>query len=108
MTRDGNREMEVSNDGQGDDDDVQGVQERAGALQRRRAEGDRAGGGQDAGVRLYQGVYKLQGVFFDWSTKNLAKSQSLYEIPYSNFFSRILLLVLGPCISEFKTCITEF
>ena len=26
---------------------------------------------------------------------NLAKSQSLYEIPYSNFFFRILLRVLG-------------
>ena len=37
----------------------------------------------------------IQGVFFDWSPLNLAKSQSLYEIPYSNFFSRILLLVLG-------------
>ena len=35
------------------------------------------------------------GCFFDWSPQNLAKSQSLYEIPYSNFFSRILLLVLA-------------
>ena len=38
---------------------------------------------------------KVQGVFFYWSPLNLAKSQSLYEIPYSKFFSQILLLVLG-------------
>ena len=42
----------------------------------------------------------IQGVFFYWSPLNLAKSQSLYEIPYSNFFSRILLLVLG--LSQIK------
>ena len=35
------------------------------------------------------------GCFYYWSPLNLAKSQSLYEILYSNFFSRILLLVLG-------------
>ena len=43
----------------------------------------------------YQFNTHIQGVFFYWSPLNLAKSQSLYEIPYSNFFSRILLLVLG-------------
>ena len=37
----------------------------------------------------------LQGGFFNFSPLNLAKSQSLYEIPYSNFFSPILLLGLG-------------
>ena len=41
------------------------------------------------------GSLHVQVVFFYWSPQNLAKSQSLYEIPYSNFFSRILLLVLG-------------
>ena len=35
------------------------------------------------------------GCFFYWSPLNLAKSQSLYEIPYFNFFYRILILVLG-------------
>ena len=48
---------------------------------------------------MYVCMY-VQGVFFDWSPLNLAKSQSLYEIPYSNFFSRILLLVLG--LSQIK------
>ena len=43
----------------------------------------------------YTGPDHLQGVFFYWSPLNLAMSQSLYEIPYFNFFSRILLLVLG-------------
>ena len=38
---------------------------------------------------------KLQGGFFNSSPLNLAKSQSLYKIPYSNFFSPILLLGLG-------------
>ena len=37
----------------------------------------------------------LQGGFFNSSPLNLAKSQSLYKIPYSNFFSPILLLGLG-------------
>ena len=37
----------------------------------------------------------LQGGFFNCSPLNLAKSQSLYKIPYSNFFSPILLLGLG-------------
>ena len=38
---------------------------------------------------------KYRVVFFYWFPLNLAKSQSLYKIPYFNFFSRILLLVLG-------------
>ena len=37
----------------------------------------------------------LQGGFFNFSPLNLAKSQSLYKIPYFNFFYRILILVLG-------------
>ena len=38
----------------------------------------------------------IQGVFFDWSHLNLTKSQSLYEIPYSNFFLGFYyVLVLG-------------
>merc|ERR1719319_2223129 len=36
----------------------------------------------------------VQGGFFDWSSLNLAMFKSLYKIPYSNFFSKILLL--GP------------
>ena len=36
-------------------------------------------------------VFKLQGAFFNFSPLNLAKSQSLYKIPYFNFFSPILL-----------------
>ena len=39
--------------------------------------------------------YNIQGGFFNVSPLNLAKSQSLYKIPYSNFFSPILLLGLG-------------
>ena len=31
-------------------------------------------------------VFKLQGAFFNFSPLNLAKSQSLYKIPYFNFF----------------------
>ena len=37
----------------------------------------------------------LQGGFFNCTPLNLAKSQSLYKIPYSYFFSPILLLGLG-------------
>ena len=37
----------------------------------------------------------IQGGFFNFSPLNLAKSQSLYKIPYFNFFSPILLLGLG-------------
>ena len=36
----------------------------------------------------------VQGDFFDWSSLNLAMFKSLYKIPYSNFFSWILLLGL--------------
>ena len=38
---------------------------------------------------------QIQGAFFNCTPLNLAKSQSLYKIPYSNFFSPILLLGLG-------------
>ena len=38
---------------------------------------------------------KLQGAFFNFSPLNLANTQSLYEIPHSNFFSPILILDLG-------------
>merc|ERR1712015_361064 len=37
----------------------------------------------------------LQGAFFNFPPLNLAKSQSLYKIPYFNFFSPIGLLGLG-------------
>ena len=37
----------------------------------------------------------LQGGFFNCTPLNLVKSQSLYKIAYSNFFSPILLLGLG-------------
>ena len=39
----------------------------------------------------FEGVPHLQGGFFNCSPINLAKSQSLYKIPYCNFFSPILL-----------------
>ena len=36
----------------------------------------------------------LQGGFFNCTPLNLTKSQSLYKIAYSNFFSPILLCIL--------------
>ena len=46
-------------------------------------------------VRLYKDNCEFGLSYYLIELLNLAKSQSLYKIPYSNFSSRILLLVLG-------------
>ena len=67
-----------------------GAQHRAANDQKRHKNGQN---GQQKKLKYVIMVY-IQGVFFDWSPLNLAMFKSLYKIPYSNFFSRILLLGL--------------
>ena len=40
-------------------------------------------------IAVFIATSNIQGVFFDWSSLNLAMFKSLYKIPYSNIFSRI-------------------
>ena len=47
-------------------------------------------------LKSISGVFqRYRVVFFNLSPQNLAKSQSLYKTPYSNFLNPILLLSLG-------------